>query len=134
MLPHSHLLLGIVFVVVILLIFPSIGIVNAAIILAASVLIDVDYYFYYIYKTKKLNPIKAYIWFTKNVKKHRALSKEQKKRSVFWNHDFSWNRNLDDSFRTRLFRASCILLHPNRIHNSFNCRSGSRNNFLQQLQ
>ena len=78
MLPHSHLLLGIVFVAVIFLIFPAIGIVNLMIILAASVLIDVDHYFYYIYKTKKLNPIKAYEWYRGHHKKCKKIPKGKK--------------------------------------------------------
>jgi len=83
MLPQKHIILGIIVVAGIFLIFPSIGILNATIILLASVLIDVDHYFYYIYKTKKFNPFEAYKWFRKNVKKHRALSKEQREKTHF---------------------------------------------------
>ncbi len=78
MLPQTHLLLGIIFVAVIFLIFPSVGIMNAAIILAASVLIDIDHYFYYIYKIKKLSPIKAYEWYRGHHKKCKAIPKEKK--------------------------------------------------------
>ncbi len=78
MLPQTHFVLGIVFVAVIFLIFPSVGIMNATIILAASVLIDIDHYFYYIYKTKKLSLIKAYEWHRGLHKKCKAIPKEKK--------------------------------------------------------
>ncbi len=83
MLPQKHIVLGIIFALAIYLIFPSVGILNATIIFLSSFLIDVDHYFYYVYKIKKLSPIKAYKWFTKNVKKHRALSKDQKEKTHF---------------------------------------------------
>ena len=83
MLPQKHIILGIILAGAIFFLFPSVGIINATIIFLASFLIDVDHYFYYIYKTKNLSPIKAYKWFTKNVKKHRALSKEQKQKIHF---------------------------------------------------
>ena len=78
MLPQGHLILGIILVAGLLLVFPSIGVLGASIILASSVLIDVDHYLYYIYKTKKLNPIKAYYWFRGNALKCKNLPKEKR--------------------------------------------------------
>ena len=78
MLPQTHLVLGMVLVAVILLAFPSVGIVNATIILAASILIDIDHYIYYVYKIKKLSPIKAYEWYRGHHKKCKVIPKEKK--------------------------------------------------------
>ena len=76
--PLKHLILGIVFVTILFLIFPEISLIQLGIIIAASVLIDVDHYFYYVYKKKKLNPFKAYRWYVGNRKKCCTISKEQK--------------------------------------------------------
>ena len=83
MLPQNHLWLGIVVAGAIFLIFPSVGVANAGIILAASVLIDIDHYFYYIHKKKKISPIKAYKWYARNIKKHKKMSKEQREKVYF---------------------------------------------------
>ena len=79
MLPHKHLILGIVFVAVLFLLFPSIGFLGAGIILASSVLIDIDHYIYYIHKTKNLNPMKAYHWYLGHHEKCKKIPKEKKK-------------------------------------------------------
>ena len=63
---------------VIFLVFPSVGILNITIIFAASVLIDIDHYIYYIYKTKKLNPIKAYTWYRGHQRRCKKIPKEKK--------------------------------------------------------
>ena len=76
MLPHKHFILGIIFTAVLFLFFPSIGIFGAIIIIASSVLIDVDHYIYYVFKKKKLSPIKAYKWFRGNMKKCHRIPKE----------------------------------------------------------
>ena len=78
MLPHKHLILGIILASVIFLVYPSIGIINFLIIILSSVLVDIDHYFYYVYKKKKINPLKAYKWYTTHRKKCLSLSKEQK--------------------------------------------------------
>jgi hypothetical protein len=77
-LPHKHLIIGIAVVAVLFLLFPSMGFLGAGIILASSVLIDIDHYFYYIFKKRNVNPISAYRWFRGNMKKCKRIPKEKK--------------------------------------------------------
>ena len=76
--PITHLILGIVLAAVLFVILPEISLIQLGIIVASSVLIDIDHYSYYIYKKKKINPIKAYKWYTANIKKCCSMPKEQK--------------------------------------------------------
>ncbi len=76
--PLKHLIFGIVFVTILFVIFPEISFMHLGIIIASSVLIDVDHYFYYVYKKKKLNPFKAYRWYIGNRKKCCAIPRERK--------------------------------------------------------
>ena len=76
--PLKHLILGIALAVLIFLVFPSISILGLVIIFLSSVLIDVDHYIYYVYKRKKISPIKAYKWYTENRRKSCSIPKEQK--------------------------------------------------------
>jgi hypothetical protein len=81
--PLKHLILGIVFATILFVIFPEIRLIQLGIIVASSVLIDVDHYFYYVYKKKKLNPFKAYRWYTSRRHKCCSLPKEQKRKIHF---------------------------------------------------
>ncbi len=89
MLPKLHLLFGAVASLLLWLIFPSIGFINALIIAASSVLIDIDHYLYYVFIKKDLNPKKAYLWFMKNRIIWLKLTEKQKsqyKRSILLFH------------------------------------------------
>lgn len=81
--PITHLILGIILAVILFVTIPEISLIQLGIIVAASVLIDIDHYFYYVYKKKKLNPIKAYKWYIGNRKKCCSMSKEQKEKVHF---------------------------------------------------
>ena len=83
MLPPKHLLLGILLAIVILIVYPQISLLNLGIIVLSSILIDIDHYFYYIYKKKKINPIKAYKWYITQGKKCCSLTREQKAKVHF---------------------------------------------------
>lgn len=83
MLPQEHALFGIILVGIIFLFFPSVGLTGAVIIFASSILIDVDHYFYYVYKKKKINPFKAYKWFIEKKEKRKKVTKEQKRKIHF---------------------------------------------------
>ena len=76
--PIKHLILGIILATILFLTIPEIGLVSLGIIVASSIFIDVDHYFYYVYKKKKLDPFKAYRWYMDNRKKCCAIPKEQK--------------------------------------------------------
>ena len=59
----KHLITGAAFALALFIFFPSIGMLNASIILLATVLIDADHYLSYSLKKKNLNLKKAYFWF-----------------------------------------------------------------------
>jgi len=82
MLPRAHLILGILFSVTLFYLFPQIGYIGLTIILFSSVLIDIDHYFYYVYKKKDWNLKKAYFWFLKKRKQIKSLPRE--KRNEFY--------------------------------------------------
>jgi hypothetical protein len=62
MLPKIHFLLGLVFS---LLLFPLIG-WNSVIVLASTVLIDVDHYLLYVFRKKNFNLRKSFYYFFNN--------------------------------------------------------------------
>ena len=76
--PIKHLILGIALAAILFVILPEITLIQLGIIVVSSVLIDIDHYFYYVYKKKKLNPIKAYKWYIGNRRKCCAIPQEQK--------------------------------------------------------
>lgn len=89
MFPSQHFLIGIVFVTLLYLAFPSIGIDGAIIVLASSVLIDVDHYLYYVYEKGSWNLAKAYRWFRINHSYWLKLSREERNKHkgiVFFLH------------------------------------------------
>ncbi len=78
--PIFHILLGFLFSSILLLIFPQIGIIEAGLIFFSSVLIDIDHYFYYLYKKKDFSLSKAYKYWIKNREKWRKLKKKDYKK------------------------------------------------------
>jgi hypothetical protein len=82
MLPKQHFLFGAIFAGVLLLLFPRIGLIGFFLILASSVLIDVDHYLYYVYKKRDLSLKNAHNWFIRRLKKFLLLSRE--KRNKFY--------------------------------------------------
>ncbi|MCK5043455.1 hypothetical protein KAR52_00445 [Candidatus Pacearchaeota archaeon] len=75
MLPKQHLIFGIIFSAILLIIFPKIGWIGFFIIILSTVLIDVDHYLYFVYKKKNLNLKNAFNWFIENGKKFSSLPK-----------------------------------------------------------
>jgi hypothetical protein len=82
MLPKQHFLFGAIFAGALLLLFPRIGLIGFFLILASSVLIDVDHYLYYVYKKRDLSLIKSYNWYIQRSKKFLLFSWE--KRNKFY--------------------------------------------------
>tara|TARA_Y100000310_G_C20126541_1_gene553873 strand:- start:72 stop:548 length:477 start_codon:yes stop_codon:yes gene_type:complete len=80
MLPRIHIISGAIFALVLYLIFPYIGFLEASIIFLASFLIDVDHYIYYVYKTRKLGLRGSFLWYFKNKNKFFKMSKDQRKK------------------------------------------------------
>jgi prepilin signal peptidase PulO-like enzyme (type II secretory pathway) len=84
--PIKHLILGIVLATILFIIFPEISLVPAVIIVASTVLIDIDHYLYYVYKKDDKSLIRAYKWYTRSIKKTRKLPRKQKKEISFGFH------------------------------------------------
>lgn len=63
MLPHIHFLSGLILGGILFYFFPEIGLFGFLLIAISGVLIDVDHYFFYAYKKRDLNLIKAVQWF-----------------------------------------------------------------------
>lgn len=80
MYPSQHFILGIIFSSIVLLLFPQIGFLGFLLILASTLLIDVDHYLYYVFKKKDLSLRNAHRWFFKMKNKFFSLSKEQQKK------------------------------------------------------
>lgn len=78
MFPRQHLILGFVFSLFLLIIFPSIGLFSALIIVLSSVLIDVDHYLYYVFVKKNWSLPKAYRWFREKHSYWVKLSREER--------------------------------------------------------
>lgn len=72
MLPKHHLIIGIIFVVVLTL-FLNVTYFQALIILASSILIDVDHYMFYIVRKRDYSLIKAYYFFKNLPKDHKPI-------------------------------------------------------------
>tara|TARA_Y100000034_G_scaffold97007_1_gene118337 strand:- start:814 stop:1245 length:432 start_codon:yes stop_codon:yes gene_type:complete len=71
-------MLGLIFALILLVIFPQIGLIGFLLISFSTVLIDVDHYIYYIYKKKDWNLKNAHSWFIENTKKFHSLSRTQR--------------------------------------------------------
>jgi len=75
-----HFLFGIIFLVLLYFLFSSIiSFWGLLIIFLSSFLIDIDHYFYYIYKKGDFSLVRAYKWYIKNAHKFYFLSKEKRK-------------------------------------------------------
>ncbi len=79
MLPKYHSVLGIFFVAILYFLF-NLNLLDLAIILLSSVLIDVDHFIYYFFKKKNVHFVRAYDWYMERWKKDHNLSREQKKK------------------------------------------------------
>jgi hypothetical protein len=73
MLPKWHFLLGIIFCILLYLLFPSIGYINLLIVFFSSFFIDVDHYFYYALRKKDWNLKRAIDWHYKLPKYHKPM-------------------------------------------------------------
>ena len=82
MLPKVHIITGAIFALLIWIIFPSVGWLNALIIFLSSFLIDVDHYLYYLYKQKDHSLKKAYRWFIEKKERWFRLSKKQREKET----------------------------------------------------
>ena len=79
--PLKHIFLGAVFSLVFFFIFPKTSFFAIFIIFFSSFMIDIDHYFYYVYKKKNINPIKSVQWFLNKRKKYKKFSLNEKRKS-----------------------------------------------------
>ena len=79
MLPKKHLFYGTIFALILYLIFPKINFIGFLLIIASTVLIDVDHYIYYVFKKKDLSLIHAYRDLKNNHNKFLLLPVEKRK-------------------------------------------------------
>jgi len=78
MLPKWHIFLGTLFAVALFLIFPKISLIGFLLIIASTVLMDIDHYVYYVFKKRDLSLSRAYNWFIQKRKKYLALSRKKR--------------------------------------------------------
>jgi hypothetical protein len=79
--PKIHIFIGIIFIVFLNFIFPSINFLNLSVIFFSNWLIDFDHYIYYFIQKKDLNLSRCYKWYDKDLKETLVLPmKERKKR------------------------------------------------------
>ena len=81
MYPSQHLIYGAIFSAILLFLFPQIGWLGFLLIIASTVLIDIDHYLYYVYYKKDISLPNAYKWFIKKTKHFFSLSREQRNKS-----------------------------------------------------
>ena len=81
MLVSKHIFFGLIFVGFLYLIFPQIELIELSIIFLSSILIDVDHYFYYVYKKKNWNLKRAHKWHINEFKKFLSLSWKQRNKT-----------------------------------------------------
>lgn len=93
MYPHWHFILGITFASAILFLFPESGLIGFALILASTVLIDVDHYLEYVIRNRDISLKNAYRWFSDKFhifKKLPRKEKEKFKREIMVFHGFEF--------------------------------------------
>ncbi len=76
MYPTQHILAGLLFSAVLLLLYPTIGFLGAVIIFLVSFGIDVDHYFFYIFKKRDFSFQRAYQYSIEQGKIARAQGKQ----------------------------------------------------------
>jgi hypothetical protein len=76
-----HFLSGFIFTILLYFLFyPVIPFFGLLIIFLSSFLMDADHFFYYIFKKRDFNLIRAYKWYIENTKKFCSSSKEKQKK------------------------------------------------------
>jgi len=79
MYPSQHLIIGTIFAGILFWTFPEIPIAGFLLIIASTVLIDVDHYIIYILIAKDWSLKNAYRWHSEAGKNFKKLSKEKKR-------------------------------------------------------
>jgi len=78
---ENHFFLGVVFALILFFIFPQVGLIEFFLVIAASVFIDADHYFEYVYRKKAFSLKKAYKEGVRLSKKFNKLSRKQQEKT-----------------------------------------------------
>lgn len=78
--PVTHLISGFFLGLILFLIFPEVGILEATLVFFSSFLIDGDYLLYYFYKSKNLSLIKTYRYAKEKGQSYKKLSRKDRKK------------------------------------------------------
>jgi hypothetical protein len=93
MLPNAHIIFGAFFTILLHFAFPEVSYFYLGIVFLSSVLIDGDHYIYYIFKNKKINPLKAIRWHKEHMKKTFSLPMSERKKiytGFYFLHGIEW--------------------------------------------
>lgn len=93
MYPKIHFIIGILFTILSLFLFPQIIFLNLFLVFSSSILIDGDHYFYYIFKKKDSNLIRCYKWYKEKIKKTLSLPMNKRKKiysGFYLFHGIEW--------------------------------------------
>ena len=79
MLPKWHALLGLIFSVLLVMLF-NISFFSATVVFLAAVFIDIDHYLFYVYKTGDWNLKKSVSWYFKNADLFEKMSQKERRK------------------------------------------------------
>jgi len=79
MTPRWHALYGFVFSIILIEFF-NFSIIAGLIVFSSSILLDIDHYLLYLYKDKRICPIKAVKWNFEKRKNYLSKSKEERRK------------------------------------------------------
>ena len=79
MYPQYHFLFGLIFIFLLKLLVPFFTLYDVLIIFLASFFIDIDHYFYYVFKKKGWSINDAYAWFIDTGEKLRQMPRQERK-------------------------------------------------------
>jgi len=84
--PTEHLISGIIVAGVLFLIYPSVGLLGALLIIISTVLVDIDHYIFYAIKKRDLSLVHAYRWYRDIRRRTHHMPKKEKSKIFFGFH------------------------------------------------
>jgi len=80
MYPKQHLIFGALLLIILLILFPKVGLIKIFLIVLSHSLVDADHYLYYVCHKKDWSLKNSYGWFIQRIPKINKLSKKDTKR------------------------------------------------------
>ncbi len=93
MLPKFHIVTGLIFSIILYLLFPSLNLGELIAVFLASFLIDFDHYIYYVIKKRNFSIKRAYNWFKEKGKKFSNIPGKERKKYILtlsFFHGLEW--------------------------------------------